>query len=169
MTRDADEDAFRWDGDEDPETSRPRAPRRGKSRADSDADDARTRSHNPRPRNPDSQASEVAAQESAEAAAEGEKQQQMSSALLVVLGVLGGIYLLYTVGWALTAVRHAAAVSQGGMQLAGEVERWMATIASPLWFVVVLYLSRGHRTARVIWLVVGALVLAPWPFIMGGI
>lgn len=161
MTPDADEDAFRWDGDEDADApgSRGRQSRNAKGASTHGAT-----AGGDRPPGLRSGSTEPAGD-----TADAEGEQAMSSVLLVVLGVLGGIYLLYTVGWAVTAVRHAGAVAQGGMQIAGEVERWMATVASPLWFFAVLYLSRGHRTARVIWLIAGALILAPWPFIMGGI
>ncbi|MFF2277486.1 DNA polymerase III subunit gamma/tau [Agromyces sp. NPDC058126] len=91
---------------------------------------------------------------------------QTGSVELVVLGVLGGVYLLYTIGWIITALRTATP----GMSVVGDfmysLGLWLAVLAAPLWFVLAL---RGARTARsrLAWLVAGAVVLAPLPFIFG--
>ncbi|MFE6967593.1 DNA polymerase III subunit gamma/tau [Agromyces sp. NPDC057679] len=91
---------------------------------------------------------------------------QTGSVELVVLGVLGGVYLLYTIGWIITALRTATP----GMSVVGDfmysLGLWLTVLAAPLWFVLAL---RGARTARsrLVWLVAGAVVLAPLPFIFG--
>lgn len=91
---------------------------------------------------------------------------QTGSVELVVLGVLGGVYLLYTIGWIITALRTATP----GTSIVGDfmysLGLWLAVLAAPAWFVLAL---RGARTgrSRLVWLVVGAVVLAPLPFIFG--
>ncbi|WP_022890512.1 hypothetical protein [Agromyces italicus] len=157
---DADDEALRWEGDDDA-TLAPgwkavgspvplkggaatAAPATGAAAADADADASESDSH--------------------DAAAPGAP--QTGSVELVVLGVLGGVYLLYTIGWIITALRTATP----GTSIVGDfmysLGLWLAVLAAPLWFVLAL---RGARTARsrLVWLVVGAVVLAPLPFIFG--
>jgi hypothetical protein len=95
-------------------------------------------------------------------------------AALVVLGVLGGIALLETLGWirSVTGVVLASTISPGngtavelvafGVNVLGRVA---AVLAAPLWFAVVAWRVRAplQRTA---WLLVGALVLLPWPALL---
>jgi hypothetical protein len=91
-----------------------------------------------------------------------------SGALLVTLGVLAGIYLLYTVGWIIT-VQHTAYLATSVLdQLAITLKEWFAIAAPALWFAATLFLTRGRRpVVRLLWLVIGALVLVPWPFVLG--
>ncbi|WP_157803051.1 DNA polymerase III subunit gamma/tau [Compostimonas suwonensis] len=94
---------------------------------------------------------------------------QTSSVLLVTLGVLGGVYLLFTIGWAVAVQRLAGvfvfsdAVAQG-MFVLGE---WLAMAAPVVWFFVTIWLTRDSVRARVLWLLLGVPLLAPWPFILG--
>lgn len=95
---------------------------------------------------------------------------QTSSALLVTYGVFAGAYVLFFVGW-IVAVSHIELtlvdVLPVFMYRLGEG----LAIASPLlWFFGVLVLTRGGRTrARILWLLLGLLLAAPWPFILGGV
>jgi hypothetical protein len=91
----------------------------------------------------------------------------MSSALLVTLGVFGGVFLLFIVGWIISVQRSAittAGLFNAFMYQLGEV----LAIASPAaWFVGVLVLTRDRRPAvRVLWLLLGVVLLAPWSFIL---
>ncbi len=92
----------------------------------------------------------------------------MSSSLLVILGVFGGVFLLFTVGWIIAVQRTpppAASVFFAFMYQFGEV---LAVAAPAAWFVAVLVVTRGRRTGvRLLWLLLGVLTLAPWPFILG--
>lgn len=103
------------------------------------------------------------------AAAHGaeEAELDMSSALLVTLGVFGGIFLLYIVGWIVAVQRSTpptGTIFNGVMYQLGEV----LAIASPAaWFVGVLVVARDRRSsARVLWLLLGVILLAPWSFIL---
>ncbi|UCR89124.1 hypothetical protein [Mycetocola spongiae] len=94
---------------------------------------------------------------------------QMSSPVLLLHGVLGGIYLLYVIGW-LASVGHFSTAGtdplQTAMTVLGQV---FAVIAPALWFGAVLWVTRRAESVRwrLIWLLIGALVLAPVPFILG--
>jgi hypothetical protein len=93
---------------------------------------------------------------------------------LIAIGVLGGVFLLETLGWiqSVTGVVLASTISPGsgtplelaafGVNLLGRVA---AVLAPALWFVVAVW--RVHLpTQRIAWLVVGALVLLPWPALL---
>lgn len=95
----------------------------------------------------------------------------LGSGALLALGVIGGVYLLYAVGWVI-----------GGLNLrplalmfivADEMYLpwfWLAVAAPLLWFAAVWVLTRGRATwLRLLLLVVGAVLLVPWPFVMTGV
>lgn len=91
----------------------------------------------------------------------------LSSAMLVTLGVFGGVFLLYIVGWIIAVQRTTVpteSIFTGFMYQLGEV----LAIASPAaWFVGVLVLTRDRRSSvRLLWLLLGVVLLAPWSFIL---
>lgn len=90
-----------------------------------------------------------------------------SSLLLVVFGILAGVYLLYAVGWGVLAFRGPVPVSGvffGIMYQLGQA----LSIASPFLWAGALWLLVKKPGWRLLWLFIGVLVLAPWPFILGG-
>jgi len=99
-----------------------------------------------------------------------EPSAQTGSALLVVYGVFAGVFLLYAVGWILS-------LGPIGLPVDGVLPQFMyrlgegLAVASPiLWFFGVLLLTRRSRAVvRVLWFLVGIVVVAPWPFILGGV
>lgn len=104
---------------------------------------------------------------------EEEERRGLGDAGLVVLGILGGVYLLWTIGWVLGTLRlrdwiqiRTGAVADtmfhGSMVL--------GILAPVIWFFGAWFLTR-HRGAwvRVLALVLGAVVLVPWPFVMVGV
>ena len=92
----------------------------------------------------------------------------MSASVLVSLGILGGIYLLYTVGWFISWQRFLYASNDELELIAFHVQQILAIIAPALWFVVTMVLTRERRPAiRLLWLLVGAVVLVPWSFVFG--
>jgi hypothetical protein len=94
---------------------------------------------------------------------------QLSSAALIGLGVLGGVYLLYTIGWVITFTRYEVASELTVGVFTDLVARTLAIAAAPLWFVATLTLTqRRDIRYRFLWLVIGVLVLVPWPFLIGG-
>jgi hypothetical protein len=91
----------------------------------------------------------------------------MSGVVLVCLGILGGIYALYTIGWFVSWQRLL--YSDSGLGLAAfHIQQALAVLAAPLWFTVTLLATRDRKpTVRLLWLVIGALLLVPWSFTFG--
>jgi hypothetical protein len=119
---------------------------------------------NPEPRAPKPSKKAIAPQQ----VDETELPPSMSAPVLVSLGILGGIYLLYTVGWYISWQRFLYA-SNDELELAAfHVQQILAILAPALWFVVTILLTRERKPAiRLLWLLVGAVVLIPWSFVFG--
>jgi hypothetical protein len=145
MSRDSDDDALRWEGDDDP-TLAPGWKAVGNAAPATEAADAGT--------------------DVAEGTSEADAASQTGSVELVVLGVLGGVYLLYAVGWLIVAV----GTPPPGVSIVGEAMYtfglWLAVFAPALWYGLVLLTSTRSRP-RLAWLVLGAIVLVPLPFVLG--
>ena len=171
MTRDPDDDALRWEGDDDP-TLAPGWKAVGKPVPLERADDGcrgirpvRRRRHDgadgatdARPRG----RLATAVDDDADAA------RQAGSAELVILGVLGGVYLLYAIGWLIWATTPAPELADPVAQFMYGLGRWLAVAAPALWFGTVLWLTAEHRRARLLWLIAGAVLLVPVPFLLRG-
>jgi len=144
----ADDDALRWDGDDDP-TLR-----------------ATPRDEAPAPRKVAAPVSEPAGDETEPAAGSG-------NVALVAYGVLGGIYALWTAGWVLGAMRlreriEGATGAVADFMFLGSMVLAIATPA--VWFVTAVLGTRGKRPwQRFLWLGLGVLLLVPWPFMMVGV
>ena len=114
------------------------------------------------------------------AAPEAEVAPGLGNAALVSLGVFGGIFLLYAIGWYLGATRLAAYQEATGYGIAIGLRTladdfmflaWvmLATLAAPIWFITAVYLTQGARFwKRFVALLGGAVLLVPWPFLMLG-
>jgi hypothetical protein len=97
-----------------------------------------------------------------------------AAAGLIAIGVLGGVFLLETLGWiqSVTGVVLASTISPGsgtplelaafGINVLGRVA---AVLAPAAWFAVAVWRVR-QPNQRIVWLVVGALVLLPWPALL---
>lgn len=93
----------------------------------------------------------------------------VSSPMLVVYGVFGGIYLLYTVGWLIIAIRGSQTTGVVLNDLMLHASTLLAVAAAPAWFIATLALTTGRRSwLRILILVIGALILIPWAFMSGG-
>ncbi|KRE28527.1 hypothetical protein [Agromyces sp. Soil535] len=171
MTRDPDDDALRWEGDDDP-TLAPGWKTVGKPvplDAASDATDAAASAAV----EGDVAASDEAGAERTTASTgatdvEAEAAAQPSSAELVLVGMLGGVYLVYAVGWLFWATSPAPELADPVAQFMFGLGRWFAVLAPALWFGAVLWLAAGRRRARMIWLLAGAVLLVPVPFLLRG-
>ncbi|MGO7983750.1 hypothetical protein ACC691_38565, partial [Rhizobium johnstonii] len=73
---------------------------------------------------------------------------------------------LYTLGWAIVATRVGTDATDAVGRIMFTVGNWLAVLATPLWFVVTLALTSERPRARVLWLVGGAVLLVPLPFIL---
>ncbi|MBT2503144.1 hypothetical protein [Curtobacterium sp. ISL-83] len=90
-----------------------------------------------------------------------------TSGALVGFGVFGGVYLLYTVAWLLTASTAYVANVDTVLSVFVDVLRFLSILAPAMWFAVVLWAARGRRTrTRLLWMLLGAVALFPWPFLM---
>ena len=182
------DDALGWAGDDDPtlvsgdaagETARPAAPASRALAATGDgsetgaeiepetgtAADAGTGSGEP----PEGwtvtgPASAVEAKAAADAAA---TRTATSSLALVSLGIFGGIYLLYTIGWFIGVGRIQTPPSDVLTEFMFSLGLWLAVAAPALWFAVTFWLTRAHPRARFGWLLLGVVLLVPLSFISG--
>ena len=168
MSPDPDDDALRWEGDDDP-TLAPGwkvvgKPARSDAEADAEVSGATAESTGTTAvdRDDATATSDQTPDDEADAAA------QPGSAELVLLGVLGGVYLLYSVGWLIWAVSPPPDLLDPVAQFMYGLGRWMAVLAPALWFGAVLWLAAEHRRARLLWLLAGAVLLVPVPFLLRG-
>lgn len=115
-------------------------------------------------------ADDAAGAPSAQGDASGAEPTQVGNAALIALGVLGGVYLLYTLGWFIGGARlQDVAPLLLVSPLAYVPAFWLAVLAPAIWFAVTIALTRRSATwLRFVWLAAGALLLVPWPFIMIG-
>ena len=166
MISDSEDDAFSWDGDDALEARRPTPRRKSATPAPETVQPASVTSEVAKSDGPPasgSTASVIAADDS------DTEPEGVGTVTLLLLGIFGGIYLLYTVGWAVGGV---------GMQTKAlfmlpaplyQTSLWIAVLAPALWFVAVLLMTRGAKDwVRIVALVVGALLLVPWPFVVAG-
>ena len=93
----------------------------------------------------------------------------LGTAALVAIGVVGGVYLLFAVGWLIGGLRlqgrypvlQADAMYQGAL--------WLAAAAPLIWFATTIFATRKTRAwARWAWLIAGVVLLVPWPFLTIG-
>lgn len=100
-----------------------------------------------------------------------EAPKQTSSSLLISYGVLGGVYLIYTLGWVIS-VQRLSAIRSGSTELLSEIMFQLGeflAIASPaVWIAAVFILTRGRKPiVRLSWLLLGLIAVLPWPLVLG--
>jgi hypothetical protein len=173
MSGDPDDEALRWEGDDDP-TLAPGWKRVGSpvdvpgERPDAEAGaraDART-TQSPTSEDADADTDDGSPVDAD--STEADAAAQPGSAELVLLGVFGGVYLLYTIGWILTATGFDALGGDDPVAaFMFSVGLWLAVLAPALWYAVAFAATRGRPRLRLVWLLAGAIVLVPLPFVMG--
>ena len=96
-------------------------------------------------------------------------QSSVSSAMLVVYGVFGGVFALYMVGWIIAVSRDPFVQASLFAEIMYQLGETLAIAAPAIWMASVLWLTaRRAAIVRVLWLVAGLVVVAPWPFILRG-
>ncbi|MDF2562877.1 MAG: hypothetical protein K0R99_4323 [Microbacterium sp.] len=94
----------------------------------------------------------------------------LSTPMLLILGIVGGVYLLYTIGWVVGGLRLkplASFLVDDAMFLPWFV---LAIAAPALWFLATWVLTRGKAAwVRVAVLLAGVVLLVPWPFVTVGV
>lgn len=151
MTTPDDDDAFRWDGDDDPTLS---------VTPDAVAESSAVTAPDPE--------LVPATEEPADAEPAG-----VGNVALVAYGVLGGVYALWTAGWVIGALRLRDYIEGQSGTVADfmfQGSMWLGIFAPAIWFIVSLVGGRGKAAwQRFVWLGLGVLVLVPWPFVMVGV
>jgi len=90
-----------------------------------------------------------------------------ASATLVGLGILAGIYLLYTIGWYIGVTRLVTSLFDPVSLFMFSLGSWLAVAAPLMWFGVTYGLTTDRPRVRLFWLLLGVVLLAPVPFIFG--
>jgi hypothetical protein len=86
------------------------------------------------------------------------------SVALVATGVFAGVYLLFTVAWLITALRNPVQIADPLGNIMFLLGLWFAVAAGPATFVASLVAGNNRLWLRFVCLVLGALVLIPWPY-----
>ncbi|WGD38252.1 hypothetical protein [Lysinibacter sp. HNR] len=93
-----------------------------------------------------------------------------SDAALVVLGILAGVYILYTVGWVSIARDYAlyyslVVTSSGAVgDVMYQILIWLTAATPAIWGAAVIVLTKGSSVwKRITWLALGAIFLIPLP------
>jgi hypothetical protein len=96
--------------------------------------------------------------------------QGPSSFLLISYGILGGMYLLYTVGWLVTTFNdNRKPFTDVLTEVMYQVGEYLAIASPAIWFLTVLALTRRSKpVVRLLVLVLGLFLLIPWPFVLLG-
>ncbi|GMM97601.1 DNA polymerase III subunit gamma/tau [Microbacterium sp. MTN4-26] len=114
------------------------------------------------------------AAEGEDAPADADQARPMGNAALIALGVLGGVYLLYTIGWIVGGLRLQDVIpfllpETAVARVAYAFALWIAVAAPAIWFSATVLLTRRSRSwVRFVWLAAGVVLLVPWPFAMIG-
>lgn len=96
---------------------------------------------------------------------------QMSNLTVVLLGLSGGLFLLYAWVWMSWAQYYAdvnAAVVAGSGSIGGVLQQmvfWIAPLAPILWFISALVLTRNRARRLTVALVLGLIVTFPLPMV----
>jgi len=86
----------------------------------------------------------------------------------VLTALLGGFYVMWGLAWVIGIANQPIQPMFGVLdQIMVRFGEFLAYIATPLWFVVVLWLGSAWSVrARAGALLLGLVVLLPWPFIL---
>ena len=92
------------------------------------------------------------------------------SFLLITYGILGGVYLIYTIGWLVTVFNDNRKPFDDFLtEFMYQVGEYLAIASPVLWFVTALLLTRGRKPiVRLLALLLGAVAVIPWPFVLLG-
>ena len=99
---------------------------------------------------------------------EGEQEApSLSPVALLAFGVLAGVYLLYSVAWLITVLRNPTQIADAFSNFMFVSGLWLAVLFPAAWFGATLWLGRERSPwLRILFLVLGAAVLIPWPYIV---
>lgn len=93
--------------------------------------------------------------------------EPLSNASLVFVGLLAGVYLLYSIGWYIGAGRIDSARGTLLTDIGFHAAFWLAVALPPLWFTASM-LGTKKKWTRMTALLIGVVLCVPWPFVMVG-
>ncbi|GAA5208173.1 DNA polymerase III subunit gamma/tau [Microbacterium kyungheense] len=179
MTKGRDDDALSWDGDDDPtldvgasgDTAAENASEPEADPADVDAPAATSLpdGFTAVGRGSETVGASAVVPAAVTPAATAAQRGPMGNGELIGVGVLGGVYALFAIGWIIGGLRLqdwrpflvSDAMYRGSL--------WLAVLAPVLWFATVFLLTRLSRAwVRFAWLAAGVVLLVPWPFVLIG-
>lgn len=171
MTSHRDDDALGWAGDDDPTlASGPRSVEPVQEPGREHGRESVTANVAPEPE----QASEIpdgwsvaGPTTAVQAQAARNAAAPASSVMLITLGILAGVYLLYTIGWFIGIGRIANSLVDPVAQFMFSLGLWLAVAAPAAWFGATFWLTGARPRTRIAWLLAGAVLLAPLPFVLG--
>jgi hypothetical protein len=95
-----------------------------------------------------------------------EPAQGLSSVALIGFGIFGGVYLLFSVAWLITALRNPTEILDPLGNFMFQLGVWLAVASPSIWFGAVLYLGRQSKVmTKLLFLLLGVVVLIPWPYV----
>ena len=102
--------------------------------------------------------------------ADNAKTASSGSFLMISYGILSGVYLIYTIGWLVSVFNDNRKPFDDFLtELMYQVGEYLAIASPVLWFVTALVLTRGRKPiVRLLALLLGAVVVIPWPFVLLG-
>ena len=103
------------------------------------------------------------------------ERDQYDNFTIVLFGVFGGLYLLYSWWWVIVARAYStinAATADGSGLVGGILQQiifWVTPFAPLTWFLAAMLIARGKKPWVLgVALLIGAIVLVPLPMITGG-
>lgn len=174
---DRDEDAFSWQGDEEPapvRRSRPAVPG-AEPPPETVAPAATATTPDAAPALPDGftavgrNADTVGRRHPDGTVTPAGEPQPLGNVALVALGIVGGVYALYVVGWIIGGLRLQAPRYNVIPDIMFQGSLWLAVLSPLIWFATTWLLTRHAKLwLRFVWLIAGVVLLVPWPFVMTG-
>lgn len=99
----------------------------------------------------------------------GDARSGLSSSEGVFIGILGGIYLLFSAAWIVTALGDPVQIEDPVGSFMFILGLWLAAAAPAAWFAAVLVFGRHRRFFwRFAMLALGAVLVIPWPYFFRG-
>lgn len=99
------------------------------------------------------------------------RSEQLSSVSVMLLGVFGGLFMLYTWSWFVVAQAFAELVEPESLMggIPQQIMHWVGVAAPATWFVVAYLVTKKRGSLMLaLALILGAVVLFPLPLNFGG-
>ncbi len=104
----------------------------------------------------------------AEASDSGAAPAGRTRAASVALAVVGGVVAVtYTIAWVIGVERLPLSGPTLALEVIYQFAEFLAIIASLVWVVTTIVLTRDRPAVRAGWLALGTLLLMPWPVVLG--